>query len=128
MFTPIEKNLTIYQGATFFYGFQLQIKNDTSVVPLDLNGWTARMQIREKIKSDAVAAELTTENGGIVFEEEHDEEGQLIESRVHLVLHPPQTNALTLTRGVYDLEMVDPIGNVGRILQGAVTIIPQVTR
>lgn len=128
MFTPLEKNFTIYQGATFFHGFQLQINNNGAVTPLDLTNWSARMQIREKTSSSAVAAELTTENGGIVFEEDRDGEGQLIESRVHLVLHPPQTDALTLKRGVYDLEMVDPLGNVGRILQGAVTIIPQVTR
>ena len=61
MFKPAQLDLIIYQGATFRKTFGWKSSS------LDLTGYTARMQIREKIKNSTVVADLTTENGGIIF-------------------------------------------------------------
>ena len=118
MTTPIEKNLTIYQGATFRQSWDLTQNNS----PLDLAGWTARMQIRQKIASDTVIHELTTENGGINIDVQPDY------TRLSLYIAPADTAAIMIKSAVYDLELVDTAGDVFRFFKGTVTIDPEVTR
>lgn len=87
---------------------------------VDLSGWTARMQIREKVDAATVVLELTTENGGIEID-------PLI-GGITLVFQPSDTSGQSWRTGVYDVELIDIYGNVTRILYGSVTLSPEVTR
>lgn len=118
MIAPQEIDLTIYQGATYRKSWDLA-SNDT---PMDLTGWTARMQIREKLKSDVVLQELTTENDGIVIDVTAEY------TRLSLYINPADTASLPVKKGVYDLELIDVNGDVARLLMGKVVIDQEVTR
>ena len=118
MIAPQEVNLTIYQGATYRKSWDLQ-SNDT---PMDLTGWTARMQIREKLKSDVILHELTTENDGIVIDVAAEY------TRLSLYINPADTASFPVKKGVYDLELIDINGDVARLLMGKVVIDQEVTR
>ncbi|MBP7657633.1 MAG: hypothetical protein KA742_13940 [Pseudoxanthomonas sp.] len=110
-----KTKLKIEQGATFRKVFIWKAAG----VPVDLTGWTGRMQIRPDVASDEVIASLTTENGGIDIEDA----GTFV-----LYLSSEQTTAMTFDSAVFDLELVAPNGDVTRLMQGVVTLSPQVTR
>lgn len=110
-------DLSIDQGATF----QLLITwNDPSGTPINLTGYTARMQIRPTQPSSTIVLELTTENGGITL-------GGLA-GTISLFASATATAAITADSGVYDLELASAGGIVTRLLQGSVTFNPEVTR
>jgi hypothetical protein len=77
------------------------------------------MQIRRNINSTDFQVDLTTSNGGIQFVDANS-------GSLKVVITPEQT--ATLLNGVYDLEIEDGLGNVTRLLQGSVTVSPEVTR
>ena len=119
MIEPTTKNLTIYQGATYQKSWYLTNTSDGSLY--NILNWTARMQIRAKKKDSAYLLELTTENGGITLTVTAEY------SMITLYISPTDTAALT-SGGVYDLELVDPQGDVIRIMEGSVTLSTEVTR
>jgi len=124
MFVPQGIDLTIYKGSTFRAGFNLEENG----LPFDLSGWSARMQIRESVDSDVVVLELTTENGGITFTKTTSNDGTVTSAGYQLYLSPAQTADVTVSGGVYDIELVDVEGDVGRIQSGSVMFDPEVTR
>lgn len=93
---------------------------DGAGLPMVLTGYTARMQVRQSVSAPAILLELTTENGGIVI--------TAATGTITLTQTPAQTAAYTWRRGVYDLELVSPLGAVTRLLQGDIESIPEVTR
>jgi hypothetical protein len=116
---PAVINLTIYQGSTFSQKFQWKTGNPPT--PVNLTGYMARMQIREKIKSPNYIINLTTENGGIVITNATNGEFSIeIPANV--------TASMDFKTAVYDLEFVSPSGIVTRLFQGTVTLSPEVTR
>lgn len=111
--------LTIEAGATFA---RTLVWKDANGTPKPLAGYTARMQIRQKISDPEPVEELTTENGGITL----TDPGQ-----IDLRIAASNTALLTIKSAVYDLELVDGSTvpeTVTRLLQGTVTISPEVTR
>jgi hypothetical protein len=66
--------------------------------PVDLSGYTARMQIREKLTSDTVIHTLTTENGGIVFDNTL--------KTITLLIPDETTTEFNFVSGVYSLELM----------------------
>jgi hypothetical protein len=110
-------NLAIYQGVT--YANPLLFRAADGTTPLNLTGYTARMQVRERVESSAVLLELTTENGRITID------GPT--GTVTLALTATETAAIDWAAGVYDLELVDG-ATVYRPLEGRVRIDPEVTR
>lgn len=88
--------------------------------PVDLTGYTARMQIREAVDSTTVLVQMDTTNGGIVI----DTTNRVIT----LQQTAAQTAAYTWTDGVYDLEMVSGSGLVYALVRGAVSVVLEVTR
>jgi hypothetical protein len=94
-------------GGVFYYN-----------APLDLTGFTGRMQIRPSVKSDTTLVSLTTENGGMTL----DSGGGIA-----LLISSTATAALTFTKGVYDLELVNG-STVYRLVGGDITVSPEVTR
>jgi len=114
-------NIVIEQGTTF-NPVLTYTDNSTPAVPIDLSGYTARMQIRLK-QTDAtfiVGGELTTENSGITL-------GGAA-GTVTLLITDTVTTAFTFASAVYDLELIDGSGIVSRLLTGTVTLSTETTR
>lgn len=120
--TPFKHNISIYQGATFrkSLAWKSTDENGQNPVPNNLSGWTARMQIRPTVDSSTVLHELTSANGGIALG------GAL--GTIDLFISDESTALIRGTRAVYDLELTSPAGDVTRLMQGSVTISPEVTR
>ena len=112
---PYKKNLTIYKGASFQHRF-LWVTPDE--VPVNLTGYSARMQIREDYDSP-VTLELTTENNRLVVGNKN--------GNVDLLVTASETTALTIDNGIYDLELVNG-EEVIKLALGKVKIVPEVTR
>jgi hypothetical protein len=88
--------------------------------PVDLTGYTARMQIRASLKSEEVLLELTTENGGITI----DASGNTIT----IYIDATSTAALTWKQGVYEVEVISTGGKVDSLAVGDVSVKQEVTR
>jgi hypothetical protein len=112
-------SITIEQGSVF--NLHLKYKDNLGVV-IDLTGYTARMQVRKSVKSNDILLALTTENGGITIG------GSA--GTINIKAIAEHTALLTIKSGVYDLELIPPSGedDVFRLLQGSVTVSPEVTR
>lgn len=109
-------NINLDQGATFE---RLLTVKDAADALYDFTDHTARMQIRAELEDTDVLAELTTENGYITLG------GSA--GTINLML-PPVVTA-TLDRDcVYDLEIIDGLGRVYRLLKGIVRVDAEVTR
>ena len=117
--TPAKVNLTVYQGATFKKEFQWTTTADK--IPVDITGLHIRMQIREKLKDVTFVIELTTENSRIII-------SNPTEGRFYLILSAELTSVLLIKHGVYDIEVMFSDGFVERIIEGSVSVSPQVTR
>jgi hypothetical protein len=120
-------NITIEQGSTFLRLISIE-EPDLTADPTGatfedyvLSGHTARMQIRRTIESDTAMISLTTENGGITINPGTPQ------NEIKLSITAANTATL-LTSGVYDLEIIDSLGNVSKVLRGDVTVIPEVTK
>ena len=118
MTKPAKLKLTIYQGATFRKRLAWLNPDRT---PIDLTGCTARMQVREDYESPLPLLELTTENGGITIDPVNT-------GVLHLYISDVGTAACLWGGGVYDVEIVHPGGDVTRLVQGSVSVSPEVTR
>jgi hypothetical protein len=104
------------QGATFQRVFTITESNDE---PMDLTGYTARMQIRPEIESSDVLIELTTQNGRITLG------GTAGTIELNLT---PQNTATIDRDGFYDLEIISSGGAVHRVLRGRFVVNLEVTR
>lgn len=110
-----KPDFTVKQGATF----QKHITwYDASGAVVDITGYTARMHLRRKITDQNPAFILTTENGGIAL-------GGIL-GTVDLTISAEDTATLSGTY-VYDLELASG-DYVKRLLQGTITVDPEVTR
>lgn len=88
-------------------------------VPMDLTGMTARMQIRPKVTEATVLLELTDTHGITLGGDT---------GVASLRIEAAETTTLDFKTAVYDLELEAVDGTVSRILQGVVTLSPEVTR
>lgn len=98
---------------------QVIVWKDATGTPINLSGYSARMQLRPSIESTTVTLELTTANSRIVL---GGAAGtiQLLVSASTMVSIRPGTY-------VYDLEMVSG-SSVTKILSGCVKVAAEVTR
>lgn len=126
-------DLLIEQGATFrfkmYYGHKQYDSNGVLIVdasgnavmaPYDITGCHARLQIRQNRQSPVLVSATTT-NGGIVIPNGTD--GLML-----ICLTDEATDNLVITRAKYDMEISYPSGDVVRILQGKVSISPNITQ
>jgi hypothetical protein len=108
----------IEQGATFRLPM---VWRDAEGDPIDLSGYAARMQVRGKIGDDDFLFEATSgPDGGIVIDP--------VAGSIVVEISAVDTAAIHWRRGVYDLEIEAPDGFVTRLVQGAVSVSPEVTR
>lgn len=121
---PSDLNLVIYQGASLQHTWTWHSGVDEeSAVPVDLTSASARAQVRRTRASRDVLLEMTTAAGDITLSDQGE-----------ISLHVPGAITATLPTlpvglpAFWDLEIVWPDGDVCRLLQGRVTISPEVTR
>ena len=105
-------NFTLNQGATFTR--QMTVKENN--LPLNLTGYTAAMQLRSTYDSPTVALSMTA--------------AVVNATQGILSISATATATAALEEGiyVYDLEITTSAGVVTRLLQGQVTVSPEVTR
>ena len=109
--------ITVHQGAT--YTLSLTLTENSAA--FNLPPWSARMQMRRRHQDEATWVSLTSApGGGIVLGGAAGTIAIRIEAAV--------TADFPVERGVYDIEIEHIDGTVRRILQGSVTVTPEVTR
>ena len=106
-----KANITIDQGTTFSTVISLADDEDVAV---DLTGYTANSQIR-KHYSSSNSQSFSISLGGT-------------SGTISLSLTSTQTSNLTPGRYVYDVELTSSSNVVSRIVEGIVTVTPEVTR
>lgn len=92
-----------------------------SYTPVSLASFTARLQIRATVDATTTLVSLTSSSGITLDDVNHT---------VTLTLTAADTAAYTWTTGVYDLELASGASPsvVTRLLEGSVTVLPEVTR
>jgi len=108
-----KHNFTLEQGATFDRQITVQENNQA----LNLTGYSVRMQMRSTHDSSTIALTFTTTVAS-----------PATEGKINLIATATDTAAIEEGIYVYDLEIESSGGNVTRLLEGQVTVSPEVTR
>jgi hypothetical protein len=103
-------NLIIDQGSSFSTSFTV---NDDAGEPINFSGYSGSAQIRKHYTStNSVSFTVTANSSGVVS----------------LSLSSNTTTSMEAGRYVYDVELVAPANTTSRVVEGIVTITPQVTK
>lgn len=112
--TPGKYNMVCPQGATFSKRLTWTIDD----VPVDLSGYTAKMQAKVSYGSTCTPIfTISTENGGISL----DDEGN-----IDLLIDADETETFIARDYLYDLEL-DSGSEKYRIIEGKFVVTPEVT-
>lgn len=108
-------DLILEQGATFSQSMNWSIDG----VPVNLNTYTAKMQVRKTAYHTSAVATFTTDDASIT-----------LNSSGNITLSKSAADASSIPAGVYvyDLELTSSNGTVKRLLEGAFTVNAEVTR
>lgn len=106
-----KANLIIDQGTTYSTSIDI---TDTDGTPIDLTNYTGAAQIRKHFTSSNATSFSVTLGG--------------VEGTLTLALSANTTANLVAGRYVYDVELTSNTGAVSRVLEGIVTVTPNVTR
>ena len=109
-------HLSCPQGATYRRNILWRIGS----APVNVNGYAARMQVRETYDSVDYLVSLTTENDGIVLGG--------ASGTISLYISDEDTSNFRVGVYVYDLELVAPNGDVTRLIEGRFQVTPGATR
>lgn len=109
-----DYDLLIEQGATFDLSI---VWKDNADTPIDITGYSARMQIRKTYDSAPIIS--LTNGSGIVLGG--------VAGTIDITITDEQTTAIDILRGKYDLEL-ELAGVVTRLIQGTVEISREVTK
>ncbi len=113
---PVAKlDLCLYRSDNFNHQITWQ---DAAGDPIDLTGYTARMQARKNVGNINVLMTATDGNGLVLGG---------VAGTVDIQLSPAQTN-ISNKDNVYDLEVTSPTSEVTSLVQGLFTVIQDVTR
>ena len=125
----VECDIIVTQGADNAYAFRYSTRTGDTTIPVDLTGWSARAQLRRTwggeiwlsvTHEDAIT--LTAAGDVVLAVDAATTEDPAWNTRSKIVAGEAQA------RGVWDLELIDPTGRVTRLVQGTVTVSPDVTR
>jgi hypothetical protein len=109
-------NLIIDQGATWEITFTYKNASGSAI---NLTEYTAALQLRTNYDAASPSLSLTSPSGGIVL-------GGTA-GTIAITASATQTGALVAGEYVYDLEITTGT-KVTRLVQGRITVTPQVTR
>lgn len=110
-------DFSIPQGTDLSVPFRLK---DSEGVPVRLEGFSVRMQLRRFVTASDVIDELSTENGRVTLD---DNGGGFSLSFPNGVTEKFPSGYL-----VYDIELVSPDDLVTRIVEGKIRVTAEVTR
>jgi len=103
-------NIVIDQGTTFNTDYTFTDENDT---PIDFSTYQGRSQMRKTYTSStSYAFTVSLGNTGIIS----------------LSMNAATTSSITAGRYLYDLEVVDSSNVISRLVEGIVTVTPEITR
>jgi hypothetical protein len=113
-------NFVIEQGTTFTLALQYK---DSNSAPVDLTGYSGRMQIRPSIGSPTaylcLSSSIQADGTGITFPTP-------VSGTINLFISAASSSLLTFNQGVYDLEITSG-SVVTRLIQGSVQLSKEVT-
>ncbi len=120
-------DITLEQGATFDLPLRYRAPSGT---PVDLTGYSAKMQVREAPAS-AVFVEFNsalTANGFIWLTGSAENREDGANGNLRIFMTAANSAALPRFAGRYDLELRDSAGYVTRLLEGQFRVEPEITR
>ena len=88
--------------------------------PVNLSGYTARMQLRTKIDDTTTLDEYTTINGKIQID--------TVNYAITILVDAVTTAAYSFSSALYSLELVSGTGVVTQLATGTITLVKEVTR
>lgn len=105
------------QGETFDEAITWK---DSAGTPINLTGYSARMQVRKDVTASSQVIECTTVNGRIVL-------GGALGT---ITFNIASADTASIQRGmyVYDLELISGSGSVKKLLKGQFEVLGEVTR
>ena len=109
-------DLTFPQGATWKLALTWR---DSDNDPVNLSGYTAAMQIRRRASAPVVLS-AATGGAGITLGG--------VAGTVAVTFPATDTDDVKSGRYVYDLELTSAGGEVTRLIEGTVTVTPEVTQ
>ena len=104
----LKANIYVDQGSSFIDGIELLDENDEAVIT---TGLTASGKIKRHFESANSVSFTTTLSNGLLL----------------ISLTSAQTSAMKPGRYMYDIEMSDSSLNVTRIIEGILTLSPEVS-
>lgn len=114
-----KRNIKIDQGAVYKLVFTwYDDNNGVPGSPIPMTGATGRMQIRKTQGSPVLLEAISGD--GITIDEPN--------GTVTVLLPPSKTNLLTAKSCKYDLEVVYSADEVYRLLEGSVSVNPNITQ
>ena len=115
--TAANNNFVIDQGANWFVTV---VYKDSTGTAINLTGYTAALQIRDTYADSTTDLSLTSPSGGITITG--------ATGTIAITATAAQTAAIAAGSYVYDLEITSSGGIVTRLIQGQISLSPQVTR
>jgi len=112
---PGKYNIVCPQGSTYVQQFTYAINNE----PVDLTGYSARMQVREKYISKTAIISLDSTDGIVL-----GGEAGTIDVEISSIV----TELVPAKDYVYDLELVSSGNVVTRLIEGKFIVTPEVTK
>lgn len=113
--TPGQVNFLCPQGSTF----RKTITYKLDSVPVDLSGYSARLQVRQTHYSTSAIASLTSSSGITLG-------GSA--GTIDILINDEETKDFPAGNWVYDLEVESSGGIVDRLIEGSFVVTPEVTR
>lgn len=114
--TPGRYNFVCPQGSTFDTTLTWKIGE----TPVNVTGYSARLQVRETYDASEYVVNLTDLNGGITLG------GSA--GTINLYINASDTSTFITGDHVYDLEVIATDSTVTRLIEGRFNITPEVTR
>jgi len=106
--------LYIDQGTTF--SNIINITDDTTNTPVNIQGYIVSSQIRRSYYSANATANITCTIT------------DALDGEITMSMTAANTANIKAGRYLFDVETIDTVGNVSRILEGIITVTPQITR
>lgn len=124
MQAPGTLNLTMYQGASWDYQLTWTTTSGTVTSPVNLTGYSARMQVRDGHNADSTILSLTSGSGITLG----GTAGTIYLEASATTTAGVAASASPNTVYVYDLELISGAGYVTRLVEGNFYVDPEVTR
>jgi len=113
--TPGLVNFVCPQGSTF----SRTLTYTLDALPVDLTGYSSRLQVREAYYSDSPIVSLVSGSGITMG-------GSA--GTINILISASVTSEFPTGTHVYDLEIVSPSDFVDRLIEGTFSVTPEVTR